>query len=41
MDRFYSQDQKALRETARRFAEAEILPRAATIDREDRFDRTL
>ncbi|WP_407112925.1 acyl-CoA dehydrogenase family protein [Bradyrhizobium sp. LMG 9283] len=41
MDRFYSQDQKALRETARRFAEAEILPRAAAIDREDRFDRTL
>ena len=41
MDRFYTQDQKALRDTARRFAAAEILPRAAAIDREDRFDRTL
>src|SRR3954464_13522798 len=41
MDRFYTHDQKALRETARRFAEAKILPRAAAIDREDRFDRTL
>src|SRR5438445_9250656 len=41
MDRFYTQDQKALRETARRFAQTEILPRAAAIDREDRFDRTL
>jgi alkylation response protein AidB-like acyl-CoA dehydrogenase len=41
MDRFYTEDQKALRETARRFAEAEILPRAAAIDRDDRFDRGL
>jgi alkylation response protein AidB-like acyl-CoA dehydrogenase len=41
MDRFYTDDQKALRETARRFAEAEILPRAAAIDRDDRFDRAL
>src|SRR2546430_1720999 len=41
MDRFYTQDQKALRDTARRFAEAEILPRAAAIDREDLFDRRL
>ena len=41
MDRFYTEDQKALRETARRFAEAEILPRAAAIDRDDRFDRPL
>src|SRR5260370_41346562 len=41
MDRFYSQDQKALRDTARRFAQAEILPRAAAIDRDDRFDRSL
>ncbi len=41
MDRFYTEDQKALRETTRRFAENEILPRAAAIDREDRFDRTL
>src|SRR5579862_5532069 len=41
MDRFYTEDQKALRDTARRFAEAEILPRADAIDREDRFDRSL
>src|SRR5260370_12705863 len=41
MDRFYSQDQKALRDTARRFAQAEILPRAAAIDRDDRFERSL
>jgi alkylation response protein AidB-like acyl-CoA dehydrogenase len=41
MDRFYTADQKALRETARRFAEAEILPRAAAIDRDDCFDRAL
>jgi alkylation response protein AidB-like acyl-CoA dehydrogenase len=41
VDRFYTEDQKALRDTARRFAQAEILPRAATIDRDDRFDRSL
>ena len=41
MDRFYTEDQKALRDTARRFAQAEILPRAAAIDRDDRFDRSL
>src|SRR5260370_22112645 len=41
MDGFYSQDQKALRDTGRRFAQAEILPRAAAIDRDDRFDRSL
>jgi alkylation response protein AidB-like acyl-CoA dehydrogenase len=41
MERFYTEEQKALRQTARRFAEAEILPRAAAIDRDDRFDRTL
>ena len=41
MHRFFTEDQAALRETARRFAEREVLPRAAAIDREDRFDRTL
>jgi len=41
MHRFLTEDQAALRETARRFAEREILPRAAAIDREDRFDRAL
>ncbi|MDB5819772.1 MAG: acyl-CoA dehydrogenase [Rhizobacter sp.] len=40
-DHFLTEDQKSLRDTARRFAEREILPRAATIDREDRFDRKL
>jgi alkylation response protein AidB-like acyl-CoA dehydrogenase len=41
MERFYTEEQKALRKMARRFAEAEILPRAGAIDRDDRFDRTL
>jgi alkylation response protein AidB-like acyl-CoA dehydrogenase len=41
LDRFYTEDQKALRETARRFAINEILPRAAAIDRDDHFDRAL
>src|SRR5713226_9709303 len=41
MDRFYTEDQKALRDTTRRFAQTEILPRAAAIDRDDRFDRSL
>jgi butyryl-CoA dehydrogenase len=41
MERFYSEEQKALRAMARRFAETEILPRAAAIDRDDRFDRAL
>src|SRR5260370_33274240 len=41
MARFYTEDQKAMRDTARRFAQAEILPRAAAIDRDDRFDRML
>ena len=41
MDRFYSDDQRTLRDTVRRFAEAKILPAAAAIDREDRFPREL
>ncbi|MFT3720943.1 acyl-CoA dehydrogenase family protein [Pseudorhodoferax sp.] len=41
MSHFYTDDQISLRDTARRFAEAEVLPRAAAIDREDRFDRPL
>ncbi|WP_145143516.1 acyl-CoA dehydrogenase family protein [Roseomonas gilardii] len=41
MDRFLTEEQIALRDTARRFAEREILPRAAAIDRDDRFDREL
>ena len=38
MDHLLTDGHSALRETVRRFAEAEILPRAAAIDREDRFD---
>lgn len=41
MNHFYTEDQISLRDTARRFAEAEVLPRAAAIDREDTFDRTI
>lgn len=41
MTQFYTEDQMSVRDTARRFAEGEILPRAAAIDREDTFDRTL
>src|SRR5260370_23579447 len=41
MHRFSTEDQAALRDAARRFAELEILPRAAAIDRDDRFDRGL
>ena len=41
MTQFYTEDQTSVRDTARRFAENEILPRAAAIDREDVFDRTL
>ncbi len=41
MHRFYTEEQSSLREIVRRFAEREILPRAAAIDREDRFDHGL
>ncbi|MCQ4160176.1 acyl-CoA dehydrogenase family protein [Roseomonas sp. GC11] len=41
MDVFFSEPLVALRDTVRRFAEREILPRAAAIDREDRFPRDL
>ena len=41
MHRFMTDAETALRDTTRRFAEKEILPRAAAIDREDRFDRGL
>jgi alkylation response protein AidB-like acyl-CoA dehydrogenase len=41
MSHFQTEDQTSVRDTARRFAESEILPRAAAIDREDTFDRTL
>ena len=41
MSHFLTEDQISLRDTARRFAEGEVLPRAAAIDREDKFDRVL
>ena len=39
MDRFYTETQGMVRDTVRRFAEAVVLPAAATIDREDDFPR--
>ncbi|MBL8344209.1 MAG: acyl-CoA dehydrogenase family protein [Rubrivivax sp.] len=41
MDFFYTQEQKMVRETARKFAESTILPAAAGIDRDDRFPREI
>jgi butyryl-CoA dehydrogenase len=41
MERFYSDQQKAIQDTVRRFTEREVLPRAAAIDREDQFDRKM
>ncbi|MGJ7487410.1 acyl-CoA dehydrogenase family protein [Variovorax sp. LT2P21] len=41
MSHFHTEVQMSVRDTARRFAEKEVLPRAAAIDREDVFDRTL
>lgn len=41
MHRFYTEQQTALQDMTRRFAEKEILPRAARIDRDDVFDRDL
>ena len=37
MDHFYSDEQKMLRETVRKYAEGSILPAAAAIDRDDVF----
>lgn len=41
MHPFLTEEQRLVIETARRFAEAEILPAAASIDRENRFPRAL
>jgi alkylation response protein AidB-like acyl-CoA dehydrogenase len=41
MHGFLTEEQTRIRDAARRFAENEILPRAATIDRTDEFDRDL
>lgn len=39
MNDFLTEEQSAVRDSTRRFAEAQVLPRAADIDREDRFPR--
>jgi alkylation response protein AidB-like acyl-CoA dehydrogenase len=41
VDRFYTDEQRMLRETVRRFAEDNILPAAAAIDRDDIFPADL
>ena len=41
MDEFYSEEQRSLMSMVRRFGEDVILPRAADIDRSDRFDRDI
>src|SRR5262245_29693468 len=41
LEYFDSDEQKALRDTVRRFAESRILPQAAVIDRQDVFPRAL
>jgi alkylation response protein AidB-like acyl-CoA dehydrogenase len=41
LEYFDSDEQKALRDTVRRFAESRILPQAAAIDRQDVFPRAL
>jgi alkylation response protein AidB-like acyl-CoA dehydrogenase len=41
LDRFYSDDQKLILESVRKFAESTILPAATDIDRTDRFPRAI
>jgi len=41
MERFYTDEQRQLRDTVRRYAEQVVLPAAAGIDRENRFPREL
>jgi alkylation response protein AidB-like acyl-CoA dehydrogenase len=41
VDRFFTDDQRLLQNTVRRFAEDAILPAAAAIDRDDEFPREL
>lgn len=41
MDHFYTEEQKMLRETVRKYAEGSILPAAAAIDRDDVFPRAI
>jgi alkylation response protein AidB-like acyl-CoA dehydrogenase len=41
VQRFYSEDQKLVQESVRRFAEERVLPQAAAIDRDDVFPATL
>ncbi len=41
MERFYTDEQRQLRETVRRYAEQAVMPAAAGIDRDNRFPREL
>ena len=41
MDYFYTDDQKMLRDSVRKYAEGSILPAAAAIDRDDAFPREI
>jgi len=41
MERFYTDEQRQLRDTVRRYAEQAVMPAAAGIDRDDRFPREL
>ncbi|MCI5038515.1 MAG: acyl-CoA dehydrogenase family protein [Donghicola eburneus] len=41
MDQFYSEEQRMVRETARKLSENVVAPAAATIDREDEFPREI
>jgi alkylation response protein AidB-like acyl-CoA dehydrogenase len=41
LERFYTEDQKLLRDNVRKFAERTILPAATEIDRTDRFPREI
>ena len=41
MDQFYSEEQRMVRDTARKLSENVVAPAAATIDREDEFPREI
>ncbi|WP_269498282.1 acyl-CoA dehydrogenase family protein [Castellaniella sp. S9] len=41
MERFYTDEQRQLRDTVRRYTEQAVMPAAAGIDRDDRFPREL
>ena len=41
MDQFYTEEQRMVRETARRLSDAVVAPAAAAIDRDDVFPRAI